>query len=83
MNQFDNATTIGLLLTLVLLFSFQGNVIINNPFHILLIAIPLGIQTFLIFFIAYLASKQLKLSHDIVEPAGMIRLQISLNFQSQ
>lgn len=71
-NKFDNATTIGLLLTLILLFSFQGEVIINNPFHIVLIAVPLIIQTFLIFFIAYLASKKLNLSHDIAAPAGMI-----------
>jgi len=70
--KFDNATTIGLLLTLILLFSFQGDVIINNPFHILLIAVPLTIQTFLIFFIAYFASKWLKLPHDIAAPAGMI-----------
>lgn len=70
--KFDNATTVGLLLTLILLFSFQGDVIINNPFHILLISVPLVIQTFLIFFIAYIASKQLKLTHDIAAPAGMI-----------
>jgi len=70
--KFDNATTSGLLLTLILLFMFQGEVIVNNPFHILLIAVPLVIQTFLIFFIAYLASKKLKLSHDIAAPAGMI-----------
>lgn len=71
-NKFDNATTIGLLLTLILLFSFQGDVIINNPFHILLIAVPLVIQTFLIFFIAYFAAKKLNLRHDIAAPAGMI-----------
>ena len=70
--RFDNATVIGLLLTLILLFSFQGEVILNNPLHILLIAIPLTIQTFLIFFIAYGASKLLKLPHDIAAPAGMI-----------
>ena len=40
--------------------------------HIVLIAVPLTIQTFLIFFIAYLASKALKLPHDIAAPAGMI-----------
>lgn len=72
LKKFDNATTIGLLLMLVLLFSFQGDVIINNPLHIVLIAVPLTIQTFLIFFISYLASKTLKLSHDIAAPAGMI-----------
>lgn len=70
--KFDNITIIGLLLTLILLFAFQGDVILNNPFHIVLIAIPLIIQTFLIFFISYLASKKLKLSHDIAAPAGMI-----------
>jgi len=51
--KFDNVTVIGLLLTLIVIFSFQGKVIINNPIHIILIAIPLSIQTFLIFFIAY------------------------------
>lgn len=70
--KFDNATVIGLLLTLVLLFMFQGEVIVNNPIHILLIAVPLVLQTFLIFFIAYGASKFLKLPHDISAPAGMI-----------
>jgi arsenite transporter len=70
--KFDNATTIGLLLTLILLFSFQGETILRNPAHILLIAIPLTIQTFLIFFIAYIPAKLLKLSHDIAAPAGMI-----------
>lgn len=70
--KFGNVTTIGLLLTLVIIFSFQGDVILNNPLHIVLIAIPLIIQTFLIFFIAYLASKAIKLPHDIAAPAGMI-----------
>ena len=70
--KFGNITIIGLLLTLVIIFSFQGDVIIENPLHILLIAIPLIIQTFLIFFIAYLASRALKLPHDIAAPAGMI-----------
>lgn len=70
--KFDNATTIGLLLTLILLFAFQSDVLLNNPLHILLIAIPLTIQTFLIFFIAYYACKKLKLPYDIAAPAGMI-----------
>jgi ACR3 family arsenite transporter len=70
--KFGNVTTIGLLLTLIIIFSFQGDVILNNPLHIVLIAIPLIIQTFLIFFIAYLASKVLKLPHDVAAPAGMI-----------
>lgn len=70
--KFGNVTILGLLLTLVIIFSFQGNVILDNPLHIVLIAIPLIIQTFLIFFIAYLASKALKLPHNIAAPAGMI-----------
>ena len=70
--KFNHVTMIGLLLTLVLIFSFQGDTIINNPLHILLIAVPLVLQTFLIFFIAYLAAKRLKLPHDIAAPAGMI-----------
>lgn len=70
--KFGNVTIIGLLLTLVIIFSFQGDVILNNPLHIVLIAIPLIIQTFLIFFIAYLASKTLKLPHNVAAPAGMI-----------
>ncbi|RPJ08696.1 MAG: ACR3 family arsenite efflux transporter [Spirochaetaceae bacterium] len=70
--KFNNVTIVGLLLTLIIIFSFQGEVIVNNPLHILLIAVPLTIQTFLIFFIAYLLSKKLKLSHDIAAPAGMI-----------
>ena len=70
--KFGNITIIGLLLTLVIIFSFQGNVILNNPLHIGLIAVPLVIQTVLIFFIAYLAAKALKLPHNIAAPAGMI-----------
>ncbi len=71
-HKFDGITTIGLLLTLVLIFSFQGNVILENPLHILLIAIPLVLQTFIIFGVAYITCKLLKLPHDIAAPAGMI-----------
>ena len=69
---FGNTTIIGLLLTLVIIFSFQGDVIIANPVHIGLIAVPLIIQTVLIFFIAYLGAKALKLPHNVAAPAGMI-----------
>lgn len=71
-HKFDNATTIGLLLTLVLIFASQTEVILSNPLHIVLIAVPLTIQTVLIFTIAYVAARILKLSHDIAAPAGMI-----------
>ena len=70
--KFSHFTIGGLLLTLVLIFSFQGDVILNNPLHIVLIAVPLILQTYLIFFIAYLTAKKLKLAHDIAAPAGMI-----------
>ena len=71
-NKFDNYTVGGLLLTLIILFSFQGETILNNPLHILLIAIPLVLQTVLIFFVAYGWAKWWKLSHEIAAPAGMI-----------
>ncbi len=70
--KFDNITIIGLLLTLVIIFSFQGKTILDNPLHIGLIAIPLIIQTVLIFFIAYLAARAFKLPHNVAAPAGMI-----------
>jgi ACR3 family arsenite transporter len=70
--KFDNTTIAGLLLTLVLIFSFQGEVILSNPFHIVLIAIPLIFQTVLIFFLAYLISRKIRLCHDVAAPAGMI-----------
>ncbi|HBG00177.1 MAG TPA: arsenical-resistance protein [Firmicutes bacterium] len=70
--RFDNATAIGLLLTLVLLFAFQGEVFLNNPLHILLIAVPLTIQTFLIFFVAYSACRLLKLPFNVSAPAALI-----------
>ena len=71
-HKFDNATTVGLLLTLVLIFASQTEVILSNPLHIVLIAVPLTVQTVLIFFIAYSASKIFGMSHDIAAPAGMI-----------
>ncbi len=66
-------STIALLLTLVLLFSFKGEVIINNPLTILWIAIPLFIQTIFIFSIGYfLFARWLKLSYHDAAPAAMI-----------
>lgn len=70
--KFDNVTTLGLLLTLVLIFSAQAEIILSNPLHILLLSVPLTLQTFLIFFVAYGASKAVKLPFDIAAPAGMI-----------
>lgn len=70
--KFNNTTIVGLLLTLIIIFSFQGEVILKNPIHIIFIAVPLVIQTILIFFVAYIASKVLKLPHSVAAPAGMI-----------
>jgi arsenite transporter len=70
--KFSKATMIGLLLTLVLIFSLQSDLIIDNPLHIVYISIPLIIQTFFIFGITYYAAHRLKLSHDIAAPAGFI-----------
>jgi ACR3 family arsenite transporter len=63
---------LALLSTLVLLFAFQGEKIIDSPFNILLIAIPLTIQTYLIFFLAWWIGKGMKLPHCICSPASMI-----------
>ena len=65
-------SVIGLLATVVLLFGFQANTIVSEPETIGLIAIPLMIQTYGIFIIAYLAAKWLKLPHNIAAPACLI-----------
>lgn len=65
-------SVLGLLLTVVLLFGFQAQTIIDQPQTILLIAIPLLLQTYGIFAIAYAAARRLKLPHNIAAPASMI-----------
>lgn len=65
-------TTGGLLLTLVILFSYQGENIVRNPLHIFLIAVPLSIQTFFIFALGYGAAYLLRIPYAIAAPAGMI-----------
>jgi ACR3 family arsenite transporter len=65
-------TVIALLVTLVLLFSFKGEVILSNPLTILWIAIPLFIQTNLIFWIGYGLAKLIKLPYVDAAPAAMI-----------
>ncbi|MBC8386856.1 MAG: ACR3 family arsenite efflux transporter [Actinobacteria bacterium] len=72
LKRFNKVTVIGLLLTLVIIFAFQGEIILGNPVHIALIAIPLVIQTFLIFIIAYGWGKAWKLPHSIAAPGAMI-----------
>ncbi len=70
--KFSGITVIGLLLTLILIFSFQGKIILQNPLYIVLISVPLILQTFFIFFVGYLWAKFWKVPHDIAAPAGLI-----------
>ncbi|MFP4255173.1 MAG: ACR3 family arsenite efflux transporter [Halothece sp.] len=64
--------TAALLVTLVLLFALQGDVIVENPFHILLIAVPLFIQTNFIFWLTYLIAQKLNFSYEDAAPAALI-----------
>ena len=63
---------ITLLLTLILLFAFQGENISNNPLLILFIAVPLIIQTYFIFFATWFTGKKLRLTHSVCAPAALI-----------
>ena len=65
-------TTAALLITLVLLFSFKGDVIVANPLTIIYIAVPLFIQTVLIYGLGYAAAKVLKLKYEDAAPSAMI-----------
>ncbi len=70
--KWSGVTIVGLLLTLVMIFSFQGDTLLSQPLDILLIAVPLVLQTFLVFFAAYLWARAWKLPFDVAAPAGMI-----------
>jgi ACR3 family arsenite transporter len=70
--RFKPLSVIGLLATVVLLFGFQADTIIENPQSIVLIAIPLIIQSYGIFFIAYFAARYIKLPYSIAAPAALI-----------
>ncbi|MGB3402485.1 MAG: ACR3 family arsenite efflux transporter [Microcoleaceae cyanobacterium] len=64
--------TSALLITLILLFAFKGDVIVNNPLHIVLIAVPLFLQTNFIFLIGYVAALKMKLPYEDAAPAALI-----------
>jgi ACR3 family arsenite transporter len=64
--------TAALLITLVLLFAFKGELIVNNPLHILLIAVPLFLQTNFIFAIGYVAALKMNLTYEDAAPAALI-----------
>lgn len=70
--KFKPVSILALLLTLVLLFAFQGNTITESPLIILLVAVPLIIQTYFIFFITWFGGRRLKLPHAICSPSAMI-----------
>jgi len=72
LNMLKPWSIIGLLTTVVLLFGFQAETILSQPLAIVLIAIPLLIQTYGIFAIAYVAAKTLGLPHNVAAPACMI-----------
>lgn len=72
LKKFRNITIISLLAALVIIFIFQGRTIIQNPLHILLIAVPLTVQTYFIFALAYGWSWLWKLDHSVAAPAGFI-----------
>lgn len=70
--KFDGITTAGLLLTLVIIFTFQGDVILSNPVHVLMIAVPLILQNVITSAFAYFMCKCTKQPHNIAAPAALI-----------
>ena len=70
--KFDGVTTIGLLLTLVIIFTFQGDMIVKHPLYVVLIAVPLILQNVISFSLTYFVSKISKLPHEIAAPASLI-----------
>lgn len=70
--KFDGITTVGLLLTLVIIFTFQGDAILSNPLHVLMIAVPLVLQNVLTALFAYWACKKCRQPHNIAAPAALI-----------
>lgn len=70
--KFKPVSILALLLTLLLLFAFQGENILDNPLIILLIAIPLTIQSYFIFFLAWFVGRKIMLPHNVCSPAALI-----------
>jgi ACR3 family arsenite transporter len=71
-SKFDNITTLGLLLTLVIIFSFQGDILLQHPLYVLLIAVPLVLQNVISSSFTYLVCKWTKQPHSIAAPASLI-----------
>jgi ACR3 family arsenite transporter len=72
MKRMGPVTPTGLILTLVLLFAFQGDVILDNPFHIVLIAVPLTVQTVFVFAIAYQWMRTWHIRHQVAAPGALV-----------
>lgn len=70
--KFDGVTNIGLLLTLVIIFTFQGDMILEQPLYVLLIAVPLVLQNVISFTLTYFVSRKAKLPADIAAPTSLI-----------
>ncbi|HBL85025.1 MAG: arsenical-resistance protein [Clostridiales bacterium GWF2_38_85] len=70
--KFDGITTTGLLLTLVIIFTFQGEIILNSPIYVLLIAVPLILQNVISSTFSYLLCRWAKQPHNIAAPASLI-----------
>ena len=72
LSRFDGITTLGLLLTLIIIFSFQGDIILEQPLFVLLIAVPLILQNVISANFTYLICKWTKQPHNIAAPASLI-----------
>ena len=70
--KFNGITTLGLLLTLIIIFSFQGDIIVEQPLYVLLIAVPLILQNVISATFTYLLCKWTKQPHNIAAPAALI-----------
>lgn len=70
--KFDGITTTGLLMTLIIIFSFQGDAILNSPLHVLMIAVPLILQNVITSLFAYFVCKKYRQPHNIAAPAALI-----------
>lgn len=71
-NKFDNITIVGLLLTLIIIFAFQGDIILSNPLYVALIAVPLILQNLISASATYSLAKWMKIPHNIAAPASLI-----------
>ncbi len=70
--KFDGITTAGLLLTLIIIFTFQGKIILDYPLYVLLIAVPLILQNVISASFSYFICKLAKIPHNIAAPASLI-----------